>query len=181
MMDLVFLKLQLESAVASPARILPAVVGQHLFGWVILGCGPAIHFNDVLRCLALKQLKAGHIPGVIIYEADEVGVSAPKTEGEDVCLPELIRRCPLEESGTRDVALWLPGRIRHQACVVQCLADGLGACRKKEGSPQKLRDAFDTKQGICLLELDDLVFDRQRKAPAPAVYAGESPASPFWR
>jgi hypothetical protein len=52
MMDPVLFHLRLEPAGAAPARILPAVVRQHLFRRVILRCRPAVHLDHVFRRLA---------------------------------------------------------------------------------------------------------------------------------
>ena len=89
--DLVFLELRLKAAFPVPARVLPPIVREHLFGRIVLGGSLAVHLNDVLPRLAAEQLKPGYIAGIIVDVPDQVGVVAAKTERENVRLPKLVR------------------------------------------------------------------------------------------
>jgi hypothetical protein len=72
----VLLHLGLEAGGAAPVDVLPAVVGEHLLGRLILGGGNPKDFQYVLSGMAPKQIGAHDIAGVIIQEGDEIGVTA---------------------------------------------------------------------------------------------------------
>jgi hypothetical protein len=74
-----------------PARVLPAVVREHLFGRIVLGGSTAVHLNDVLPRLAAEKLESRYIAGIIVDVPDQVGIVAAKAERKDVCLPKLVR------------------------------------------------------------------------------------------
>jgi len=76
MVHMILLELGLEAGGAPPARELPALVGEQLLGDAILGDRPAIHLEDVLRRLAAEDIEPHDIAGVIIKEADQIGVLA---------------------------------------------------------------------------------------------------------
>ena len=64
----------------------------------------------MLRRLAAKYVQPHHVTGVIVDKADEVGVLASQAEGEDIGLPHLVGRGPLEEARLGRIALGLaPG------------------------------------------------------------------------
>ena len=88
----IFTQLGLETGRPAPTAVLAALVGKHFFGHPVLGHRRAVHLQHVLRRLAAKQVQPYHVAGVIIQKADEVGVLAGQTEGEDVGLPHLIGR-----------------------------------------------------------------------------------------
>ena len=90
--DPILAQLRLEARGPAPTGILAALIGEHLFGHPVLGHRRAVHLQHVLRRLAAKQVQPYHVAGVIIQKADEVGVLAGQTEGEDVGLPHLIGR-----------------------------------------------------------------------------------------
>ena len=87
-----FLSSALKAALPVPARVLPPIVREHLFGRVVLGGRPAVHLDDVLRRLAPEKLEPRYIAGVIVDIPDQVGVVAAKAERKDVRLPQLVRR-----------------------------------------------------------------------------------------
>jgi hypothetical protein len=80
-------QLPLETGGPTPTRVLAPLVREQLFGHAVLGHGPAVHLQHVLRGLAAKYLQPHHVAGVIVDKADEVGVLAAQPEGEDVGLP----------------------------------------------------------------------------------------------
>jgi len=117
----------LEAAGATPGGILAAIVGEHLLGRRELGRRHAIDFDYRLRRGAAEQIRAYKEARVIIQERDQIGVTASEPEGEDVRLPHLIGRGPLEETGPGDIALPNRWRRRHQLGPMQMLAHRLGA------------------------------------------------------
>jgi hypothetical protein len=155
-MDAVFLHLGLEAGDPAPVDILAAVVGEHLFGRLIFAGGDAEDFQHVLRGVAAEHIGADHKTGVVVHEADEVGVATAEPEGEDVALPHLVWGGPLEEAGPHEIAPG-PGRRLDQPLSFEGLAHGLGAGPQKEHPAQQLRDALDAARGFLLLELEDLL------------------------
>src|SRR5512143_488693 len=103
--DMILPELGLEAGGTPPAGELPALVGEHLLGDAVLGYGPAVDLQDMLRRLTPEDVQSHHVAGVVIQEADQVGVLAPQAEGEDVGLPELVRRGALEEARLRGITL----------------------------------------------------------------------------
>jgi hypothetical protein len=83
---------------------LAALIGEHLFGHAVLGHRRAVHLQHVLGRLAAKHIQPHHVAGIVVQEADEVGVLAGQTKGEDVGLPHLIGRGTLKEAGLRGIA-----------------------------------------------------------------------------
>ena len=117
----------LEAAGAAPRRILTAIVGEHLFGRRELACRHPINFDHRLRRRTAKQLRTHQETRVIIQKGDQIGVTTSEPEGEDVRLPHLIGRGPLEETGPGHIAPPGPWRRRHQLGPVQVLAHRFGA------------------------------------------------------
>jgi hypothetical protein len=111
-------ELGLEAGRAPPAGELPALVGEHLPGHAVLRHRPAVDLQHVLRRLAAEDVQPHHVAGVIVEEADEVGVLAAQPEGEDVGLPELIRRGTLEEARPRGIALGFGARLFEELVLV---------------------------------------------------------------
>ena len=107
-------QLRLEPGGPAPAGVLPALVGEHLLWDAVLRHRPAVHLQDVLRRLAAKHVQPHHVAGVIVEEADEVGVLASQAEGEDVGLPDLIGRGALEEARPGRIALGFATRFLEQ-------------------------------------------------------------------
>ena len=161
--DAILLELGREAAGAAPGSVLAAVVGEHLLGRLELAGGDTIDLDDGLGRGAAEQVRADDETGVIIHEGDEVGVAATQPEREDVRLPHLIGRGPLEETGPGEVALLRWHRGRHQLGLVQALAHRLGTGREEEDPAQELGDALDAEGRVLLLERDDLLGDRGRE------------------
>ena len=161
--DAILLEFRREAAGAAPGSVLAAVVGEHLLGRLELAGGDAIDLDDGLGRGAAEQVRADDEAGVIIHEGDEVGVTPAEAEREDVGLPHLVGRGPLEEAGPGDIALLGRHRGRHQPGLVQALAHGLGTGREEEDPAQELGDALDAEGRVLLFERDDLLGDGGRE------------------
>ena len=150
----------LEAAGAAPGGVLPTIVGEHLLGRTELTGSDPIDFDHCLCCGTAEQIRTHNEPGVIIHEGDEIRVTTPEPEREDVRLPHLVGRGPFEETRAGDIAL-LAGRCgRHQLRLMQVLAHGLRAGGQKEPATQQLADLLDARLGTFPLELDDLFVNR---------------------
>jgi hypothetical protein len=149
----------LEAADAAPTGVLTPVVGEHFLGRLELAHRHPIDFDHRLGGRAAEQIRARDEARVIVEEGDEIGIPATKAEGEDIRLPHLIGRGPLEETGTRDIALLGFRSGRHQLRRLQPLTHRGRTGRQEKAAPQHLTDAFDPERGILLLEFDDLLGD----------------------
>jgi hypothetical protein len=149
-------ELGLEAGRAPPARELPALVGEQLLRDAVLRHRPAVDLQDVLRRLAAEDLQPHHVAGVIIEEADEVGVLAAQPEGEDVGLPQLVRRGALEEARPGGVPLGFGARLLEEMVLVERAAHRLPAHGQEQHPPQELADLLDPQVGLAPLEVDDL-------------------------
>ena len=148
--DAVFFELGFEAGRAAPGGVLAAIVGEHLLGRVILAHGGAENLQDVFGGLAAEEVGADQEPGIIVHEADQVGIAAAQPEGEDVGLPHLVGRGPLEKAGADQIAPRL-GRALNQVLPVERLADGLGTGFEEEDPFEQLGDALDPPAGVFLL------------------------------
>jgi hypothetical protein len=164
----VLAQLGLEAGGPPPARILAALIGEHLFGHTVFRHGRAVNLQDVLGRLAAKQVQPDHVAGVIIQKADQVGVLASQTEGEDVGLPHLVGSGALEETRLRGIALRLGLPSLQELLLVECAAHGFPAHRQEKHPPQELADLLDSEVGMPTLELDDLRLDRCCYLRSPA-------------
>ena len=86
-LDAILFHLLFETGLAAPVRVLPAVVGEHLFGNAILGDASPVGLQYVGGGLAAVQLQGGDVSTVIVHEADQVGVAPRQPERHDVTLP----------------------------------------------------------------------------------------------
>jgi hypothetical protein len=165
--DTVLFELGLEATGAAPGGVLPTVVGEHFLGRLILAGGHAIDLDHRRGGGTAEQIGAHQEARVIIEEADQVGVAPTQPEGEDVRLPHLVGRGPLEEPGPREVVR--SGRLggRQEPLPVQPLSDRFGAGRQQEHPAQELGDALDPKPGVLPLEFQDLFGDRRRELVRP--------------
>jgi len=125
----VLLELGLEATDPAPGGVLPAVVGEQLLGRLKLADRYPVHFDDRRRRGTAEEIRAHDEAGVVIQEGDEVGVPAAEPEGEDVRLPHLIGRGPLEETWPGEVALLGRSGLRHQLRRVQVPAHRFRAGR----------------------------------------------------
>ena len=161
-LDPVLAQLGFKARSAAPGGVLPAIIGEHLFGRLKLTHPHPIHFNHCCGRWTAEQIGAGDEARVIIQERDQVGVLASQPESEDVRLPHLIGRGPLEETGPRKVALLFRRRRLHEAGLVQFLAHRLRAGLHPEAPAQPLGDALDPKTRVLPLELQDRLGDGRR-------------------
>ena len=164
-MSPVLLHLGLEASGAPPVDVLPAVVGEHLFGRLIFAGRDPENLQDIFGRVAAEQIGAHDEARVIVQEADEVGITAAQPEGEDVGLPHLVGGGPLEEPGPDQVAP-RPGWGLDQPLLLEGLAHRFGAGRQQEHPSQQLGYFLDAPGGFLLLEFEDLVADRRRQ-PRP--------------
>ena len=72
----------------------------------------------MLRRLAAKHVQPHHVAGVVIQEADQVGVLAPQPEGEDIGLPHLVGRGALEEAWPGGITLRFAARFLEQLLLM---------------------------------------------------------------
>ncbi|HZY05834.1 MAG TPA: hypothetical protein VFF02_20275 [Anaeromyxobacteraceae bacterium] len=155
-------ELGLEAGGPPPAGELPALVGEELLGEAVLGHRPAVDLEDVLCRLAAEDLEPHHVAGVVVEEANEIGVLAAELEGEDVGLPELVRGRPLEGAGRGRVARRLGFLLPEQVLRMQRAAHRLPAHGQEQDPPEELADPLDPEVGVAALEGDDLLLHRGR-------------------
>lgn len=125
----IFLQHRFEAASATPRSILPPIVSQHLLRRLELADGDAIHLDHRRRRGTAEQVCAHDEPRVIVHEGDDISVTTPQPEGEDVRLPHLIGGGSFKEARANHVALLGGLTFGHQVGCVQPLAHGLGARR----------------------------------------------------
>ncbi len=165
--DAILLELGLEAGGPPPAGELPALVGEQLLRDPVLRHRPAIDLQDVLRGLAAEDVEPDDIAGVIVDEADQVGVLAAQAEGEDVGLPELIRRGALEEARPGRITPGLGTRRLEELVLVEGAAHRLPAPGQEQDPPQELADLLDPEVGVAPLQGDGLPLDRGRHLGLP--------------
>lgn len=159
----ILLQLGLEARGAAPRGVLPAIVGEHLFGRFELSHGLAIDLDDRLGRRAAKEIRPDDEARIIIEEGDYVSVPAAQPERENIRLPHLVGRGPLEETRAGEVAFFRRVRWRHEFGVVELLPHRLRAGLEKEHPPEPLRDAFDAEGRVLLFERHDLGGDGRRE------------------
>ena len=128
-MDVILRQLLLEARLPAPGGVLPTVVGEHLLGHAVLRHGCPIDFQDVLRRLAAKQIQSHDVARVVIHKRNQVGVLAAQPECEDVALPHLVRRRPLEGTRLGWILRHFPLRLRQQPVLMQRPPHGFRAPR----------------------------------------------------
>ena len=114
----VLFHLGLEASRAAPVDVLAAIVGEHLFGRLILPRRHPKHLQHVLGGVAAEHVGPHQEARVVVHKADEVGVTAPEPEGEDVGLPHLVGRGALKEAWLGGIALRLGLAFLEQFLVV---------------------------------------------------------------
>jgi hypothetical protein len=157
--DAALFEFSLEAGSPAPGCVLAAIVGEHLFGQVILAQGGAEHFQNIFGSLAAKHISADHEPRIIVHEADQVGVATAQPEGEDVRLPHLIGSGAFKKAGADQIAPWLGWRL-NQTLLLQRFANRLRAGGQKEHPLKQLGDPPDAPGGFFLFEFQDLLPDR---------------------
>jgi hypothetical protein len=131
----VLLQLGLEPARPTPRRILPSIIGQHFLRWLVFAHGDAIDLDHRRRRGTAEQVRPHDITGVIVEERNEVCVLPSQPEGEDVGLPELIRRGSFKEPGPGQVASSLRPLVVHQPGLVQPGTNRFRAARQPKHPP----------------------------------------------
>lgn len=111
-------QLRLETRGPAPTGVLAALIGEHLFGYAVFRHRRAVHLQDVLGRLAAEHVQPHHVAGVVIQKADQIGVLASQTKGEDVGLPHLVGSGTLEEARLRGIALRLGLPFREELLLV---------------------------------------------------------------
>ena len=164
---MVLLELGLEAGGAPPTGKLPALIGEQLLGDPVLRHRPAVDLEDVLRRLAAEDVEPHHVAGVIVEKADQVGVLAAQAEGEDVGLPELVRRGPLEGPGHGGVRPGLGAALLEQGFCVEGAAHRFPAHGEEQDAPEELADLLDPEVGVVPLQRDGLPLDRGRHLRLP--------------
>jgi len=134
-MDPVFLQLLLEPGLAPPRDVLPAIVGEHLLGHTVFADRRAIHFQDMCRTLAAKQIQPHHVARVVIQKRNQVGILPAQPEREDVALPHLIWGGPLEEARLGRVLRHFLLRLGQQPMLVQRPPHRFRAAGQKQHPP----------------------------------------------
>ena len=175
----VLFQLRFEARGAAPGGVLPAIVGEHLFGRLELGDGLAIDLDHRLGGGTAEQVGADDEARVIIEEGDDVSVPAAQPEGEDVRLPHLVGRGPLEETGPREVAPFGWSLLRHEPSLVQFSPHRFSAGLEKEHPAQPLGDAFDPEGGVLRFEFDDFAGDGRRQFALAGVRTGSFIVQPL--
>ncbi len=163
MLDMIAFEFLLELGDAAPTGVLPSVVGEHLL-WRSVGRHRfAVDFHHVGAGMAAVDPESRNVPGVVVEEPDDVGHAPQDREVGDVALPHLVRRGTLEPPGRRlrFLAGLLPGR--RQLRRLQVLAHRLGTGLQAEQPAQYLRNPLRTMPRFRLLQLHDLLVDRDRK------------------
>ena len=109
----------LELGLPAPHRVLPAVVGQDLDRLAVRRDAALERLHHQRRFLVMRQRVADDEPAVVVHEhADVEPLGPPQPEREDVRLPQLVRRRPLEPP--RPMLACRRGRRRvDQPLVVQ--------------------------------------------------------------
>lgn len=146
----------LELRLASPHRVLPSVVGQHLGRLSVRRDASLERLHHQRRLLVVRKRVADHEAAVVVHEhADVQPLSAPKSKREDVRLPQLVRRRPLEPS-RQVLALRSRTRCLNQTLVMQNPSyDLLGDSESLEPS-QYVADSATPPLLVLLLQRDHL-------------------------
>lgn len=74
--DVIFFEFSLETTDPTPRGVLTTVVGEHLFGRLILANSHPIDFNHRVSRWAAEEVCPNDEPRVIVHEGDEIGVTA---------------------------------------------------------------------------------------------------------
>ena len=168
MFDTVFLQLLLEAGLAPPVGVLPAIVRQHLLGDPVVGHRAAVGLKHMLGGLASVQPQGGHVAAVVVDEADQVGVVAPKPDGQDIGLPELVRPGPLKKPRLRGVLLRLDRGLLHKPPCGKSLVNRRRAGAHKEKALQDIADPPRAVLGMLPLDFHRLLADLLGHPALPA-------------
>jgi hypothetical protein len=96
-LDAPALEVLLELGLATPHRVLPAVVGQHLRRLTVRGDTTLERLHHQRRLLVVRERVPDHESAVVVHEhANVQTLRASQPKREDVRLPQLVRRRALE-------------------------------------------------------------------------------------
>ena len=73
MMNVILRQFLLELRRPAPRGVLPPVVGEKFLWRPIFACGAPVCLDDAFRALAAIDSQPGYVPGMIVYEANDVG------------------------------------------------------------------------------------------------------------
>lgn len=105
----VLLQFDREAALAPPVRVLAAPVGEHFLRGRVFPDRHPVGLDHRLRRRRAVKIEPHDVARVVVHEGDHVGVFPAQPEREQIALPHLVRRCPLEEARPGDV----PARLRR--------------------------------------------------------------------
>jgi hypothetical protein len=156
-----------KAARPPPVGVLRAAIGEHFLGRLVLADRPPVRLDHRLARRAAVQAKAGDVTRVVVQERHDVRVSASEPEGEDVALPHLIGRRPLEKARPAQIARAFSAR-GLQPGVTQTPPHRFGADPEEEPAAQHFGNALHAKLRVRPLHRHDLLGHRGRKAaPRP--------------
>jgi hypothetical protein len=167
-LDPVLSHLPLEPGLASPVRVLPAVVGEHLLGNAVLGNPAAVGLQHVFGRLAAIQPQGDDVPAVVVHEADQISVAARQAEGHDVALPQLIGTGSFEKPWLGRIFPRLAFGLFHQPLGGQSLVDGGLAGGDQKKTLEHIGDPARTVLRMSLLELHNPLTHLLRHTRASA-------------
>ena len=81
----------LKLRLSAPRDVLPALVGQHLLGFAVLGDAALECLDDQTRLVVVSHRPRHQVPRVVVHEADNVDdLMSAQLELKDVGLPQLV-------------------------------------------------------------------------------------------
>ena len=131
-MNPVLLQFHLELGPPAPRDVLPAIVAEQFLGNSVFDNRPAVDFEDVFAGLSAVNSEPDDVTAKIVDEANEVDLPPTHPPGEDVGLPHLVGRGPLEEPGLGWVAFYFNANLRDEPLAVKRLADGFRTAGQHE-------------------------------------------------
>ena len=135
---------------------MPPVVGQKFCrNPVLAGCAP-VHFQHVFSALAPIQPDPGDIPGVVVYEPDDVGWFIVDYEDRDVALPERIWLGVFVPPVFERLYTPLLLQRRDEPVRFRVLPNCTGAGLHEEQPPEYVRYLSCSMRRLCRLQFNDL-------------------------
>ena len=119
-LDAAALQKMLEFRLTPPRAVLPALIGQHLFGLAVLRDPALERIDHKARLVVMRHAPRHEVARVVVHEADHVDRLVPaKLELEDVALPELIGLGALEAPHRMLTCVRARFRRRYQPRLTQ--------------------------------------------------------------
>lgn len=110
----------LEGRLTAPRRVLTTVVGEHLLRRPVLGHAAFERLEHQFGLLMVRDHVRDHEARVVVHESRHVHPLVPSQQKrEDVALPHLVGRRPLEASRLLCLARARPRRLADQPLLVQ--------------------------------------------------------------